>query len=900
MKKYLICILLTLLSLNTLYAQLSEQSEVWLVSCTPGIPAWAHYGHTAIRIYEPQQPEPFDLYFNYGIFDFYQPHFYSKFVKGQTDYMLGVENATSFYSDYELTGRKMYMQKLNLTLEERNRIFTRLAINARPENRSYRYNFVFDNCATRPYEIVRDAIGKPFITPEFDKRTDTFRERISYYSGRNTWGDCGINLAFGRDADKEMKPLERLFLPEELMDYMQEATIIEDDGTIRKLVSQSDIQPFIPRDSSWLGSPSFTLILIILLIISITIRDVHRKQISWWLDAILFLIYALLGSILAFLALWSEHPFVSENANLLFYSPLMFVPFVMCLFPKGRYWLQKADLVFGIYILLALPIYLASGQEFHILVWVTIVHALRLRFTWYGNIFLIGHKAVKHLKRTAPIVAMLLLSSVSYAQQSRLTVVIMVDGLNQQALQQMSSTMQPGGLRTIIDEGNRARVYFPQLVNGGCETVATITTGTTPYYHGIAADTRFDRLTQNILPILQDNQYNGIGSQLHYSPKALLSPSLTDIFRLNNGKESRIYAIGINAANTILLAGHAANACMWLESTDNQPHWATTNYYPMGLHPLADLMNTDGTMLSLYNQKWTNQMALADYLHRTPTEERKNGFAYSCNKADHNYTTAPLQNMPAANSMVINLACEIQERERLGEGLQNDMLLLELTCRTPFAQSDYLESAEQQDMYMCLNQSLDMLIKQLFRRVGSQGMRLIFIGKPEIGHSTEALQDARLPYGTFNVAQAAALLNTYLMAIYGNGKYVIGGHNNSIYINYPLLQQQKINTNHLVQLATQFLLEFEGVQSVYTASQIPLLQGSGREVDGKLRRTFNKECFGDIMFTFQPGYRIINSDATTDQISDNDPEVPIFILGKTLNIPASIAATQIMSIIINE
>ena len=900
MKRFFFCILITLISCCT-WAQLTENSKVWLVSCTPGIPTWAHYGHSAIRIQD--SALKIDNFYNYGIFDFRQPDFYSNFVKGKTDYMLCSEDSASFYWDYEETGRQFYTQLLNLNLEQKNSLFIALEVNALPENRAYRYNFVYDNCATRPYQLIKNVIGGELYAPQYSKRQDSFRDRIAYYSGKNTWGGWGINLLFGRDADKIMTTEQRMFLPEELMDFAEEAVIIT-QNTPQKLVVESTIQPFVPRDASWWFSPYFTIILIILLIISISIIDTKHKKISWWLDGILFFIYGTLGCLLTYLAIWSEHPFVSNNFNILFLNPIMFVPFILLLFEKGRKWLLKADTIFGIYFCLTLIVYLASGQTFHTMIWILIVHAIRIRFIWYRNVFLLGQKTIRKIHKPAKatiLTALLALCCIhAEGQTSRLTVVVMVDGLNHQTLRQLTPALPPGGLRTILDDGQGSRLYFPQMLNGGCESVATISTGTTPFYHGIAANTRFDPHTQNIIPILEDRQYSGIGSRLHYSPKALLSPSITDLFRLNNSKDSRIYAIGIYPENTILLAGHAANACIWLDTSRQQPYWATTNYYPVGLHPLADQMNTNGSLLTLYNQKWANRMPVTDYIRHSINEQQKNGFAYSCNKSDHGFNAAPIQRMPAVNSMVINLACDIQQHERLGEGLQNDLLLIELTCRTPATQSDFLELAEQQDMYLCLNQDLQKLILQLNRRVGSQNYRLILIGKPELGHSDEALTNAHLPHGTFNVAQAAALLNTYLMAIYGNGQYIIGGHNNSIYLNYPLFQRQKINTNHLIQLATQFLLEFEGVQSVYTAAQIPLLQGSARETEGKLRRSYNKQCFGDILITLQPGYKTVNSDDTTDQITDSDPEVPIYILGKAPNMPTSFAATQVLSLVINE
>jgi len=868
MKKWLINILLCVACSINVVAQLSDESVVYLVSCTPGLPAWAYYGHTAIRIKDAAQH--FDCYYNYGLFDFNQEHFYTNFIKGHTDYILGREDSLSFYYNYDEMDREIYYQQLNLTLEQRNQLLMTLEINALPENRTYRYNFVFNNCATKPYELIRQVLKDDLLAPEYAKRSDTFRERIEWYSGKNTWNGWGINLLFGRDADQIMTTEQRLFLPEEVMDYAEEAVI---SSTGERLVVSSDVQPFVPRDAKWIGSPNFTILLLCLLIIGLTVLDVIKHRISWYIDAILFAIYGLLGCLLTYLACFSEHPFVSSNFNIIFFNPLMLIFFALCLSHKGRLWFLKSDLFFAVYAIIGILIYLLSGQTFHSIMWIVITHCVRIRFTWYGNVFLLGQKFLKKVLKHVAIIVFLALATTANAAQPQLTVVIAVDGLNNNTLQQITPQLLPGGLRTIIDEGHASRIYFPHLVNGDCETLATIMTGVTPFYHGISCPTRFDRENKTIVPLFQDHNYIGIGSRLHYSPKAILTPTLTDIFRLNNGKQSRIYAIGINPENTIVLAGHAANACVWLDTNGKQPYWATTNYYPIGLHPIAYQMNNNGKLANIFSPLL---------------------------KTQRNAQPIPAQYSTYANSAVISLACEIQEKEQLGEGLQNDLLLLELNCRSANAKSDNIETIEQKEIINRLNQDLQTLVNQLFRRIGSQKVRIVLIGKPEQGYSTEALEEARLPHGNFNVSQAAALLNTYLMAMYGNGQYILGGHYNSLYLNHTLFEKRKINTEQLIQLSTHFLLEFEGIHSVYNTSQIPLIQGSVREQDVKLRGSYNKQCCGDLLFTLQSGYSVVNSDGSTDKISESDPEAPVIILGSVSNMPNSFDATQLMSIILND
>ena len=373
MYKRLTTIVFACLMALTLTAQtLSEQSVVSLMTCTPGRPLYLHFGHSALRVQDPDFhgadgiSGPIDWTFNYGIFSFDTEHFYVKFTRGETDYMLAMQETGYFVSSSQADGRDVFEQELNLTLAERQQILDALIENYRPENRVYRYNFVFDNCATRPLRLIEKAL------PDFHVSTDTleatWRDQITYYSGKWTWGEFGINLVFGRLADKKMTVAESLFLPENLMNYIQASG----------LVGRSHIGTFVPRDGTFMGSPYLVLIVLCLLIVCVTIWDFRRKKQCYVMDATLYLLYTLVGCILTFLMFFSTHPFVTENANWLILNPLWIVPFVLCLWRGGRKIHAKLMPAFCLFVFAEFIMAISSGQTFHWILVLPLVHAARL------------------------------------------------------------------------------------------------------------------------------------------------------------------------------------------------------------------------------------------------------------------------------------------------------------------------------------------------------------------------------------------------------------------------------------------------------------------------------------------------------------------------------------------
>ena len=313
MRKYLLSVIVSILLCSNLLAQttLSDSAKIYLLTCTPGTEVWSKYGHTGIRVYD--EANQMDIVFNYGIFSLMEEGFYLKFIKGDTYYQLGIEPYSYFVKFYKRIGRKTYIQELNLTQAQKQQVFNALMINHLPENRFYHYNFVFDNCATRPYHLLKQALQDTIVSPYQGFVNQPFRSTISHYTGPYSWVDFGINLVFGNKADQPMTNEQRLFLPEELMFYISEATL--SDGT--PLVLQEHIEPFEIAPVPWYADCRWGLVLFAIVMVLISWWDRKRNKLSWWMDAILGLVYLILLTIVIFLTFFSSHPLVGFNWRLL-------------------------------------------------------------------------------------------------------------------------------------------------------------------------------------------------------------------------------------------------------------------------------------------------------------------------------------------------------------------------------------------------------------------------------------------------------------------------------------------------------------------------------------------------------------------------------------------------------
>ena len=455
------------------------------------------------------------------------------------------------------------------------------------------------------------------------------------------------------------------------------------------------------------------------------------------------------------------------------------------------------------------------------------------------------------------------LLAVSLCAAPRLTVVAIVDGLTAEDLSLLRPYWQQGGLRTLSEEAYQTTIAYPHLVYGGNETTATLVTGVTPERHGFSMDTYFMRRDRNTHAMLEDESVRGIGTKMHLSPKALLSQTMTDRMRVLY-PNAKIYAIGITPETSILLAGHAANACCWIDADSQQ--WVATAAYTEGLPSAAYDQNKSLRIATLAARQWTPRMDIPMYTNPTQ-QERKKGFAYEVSQV--------LCRAPEANTLVIELALDIQKAEKLGTDATPDLIMLQLNTLSPAAESDRIASAGHEDMYLRLNQDLGFLMEQLDRHIGRSNYQLLVIGRPILGTSAQTLNDIHMPIQPFNADRAAALTGTYLMALYGHERWVDGVYGQSIYLNRTLIEQKRLNLETIQRQVANFLMDFEGIQIAmpgYEAMRYPILG-----------TTLSKRHTGDVVFMLQPGFRLMRDEKhIVDYVIDDNPTSPLLFWSGTL------------------
>lgn len=303
-----------------------------LLTCWPGPEVYELCGHEALRIrtYRPGAAGALegaltDSVWNYGVFDFAQPNFIYRFVKGETDYMLAGYPFAYFLEEYRTAGRKVAEQKLNLTQPEARRLRALVQREGRPDKRTYRYNYVKDNCATRIADRIEQASDTTVIWPDSVKY-GTFREEMRAYHKNYPWYQFGIDLALGNGIDRPETGKAEMFVPLEMMERASGARLADgrDLTAPAEVLYEGEGDRTLPA-THWAVTPLFISWVLFILAAILCCLQVRRGLIYRIWYTLWFLILGLTGILVAFLVFVSTHEATAPNLLILWLNPLQLV-----------------------------------------------------------------------------------------------------------------------------------------------------------------------------------------------------------------------------------------------------------------------------------------------------------------------------------------------------------------------------------------------------------------------------------------------------------------------------------------------------------------------------------------------------------------------------------------------
>jgi hypothetical protein len=498
------------------------------------------------------------------------------------------------------------------------------------------------------------------------------------------------------------------------------------------------------------------------------------------------------------------------------------------------------------------------------------------------------------------LVAVLTITSVqaqsSLQETPKLVIGITIDQLRGDYLELFQNTFTERGFKRLLNGGlvyQNVKFDFPYLDDASA--IATIYTGTTPFYHGIVGSKKYLASRQQLVSTFSDPAFLGNYTQDKVSPLALKTSTITDELKVSSSGNSDVYSFAPQIDQALITAGQRGNTAFWID--DYTGKWASTTYYK-NFYWTVDQENRSGADFSIkaWTMYWSPLLSTSEYRAFPFIPGDKRAFSHGTGNNKETYIRA--KKMPAVNENVRTSAMTLLTKSELGKRISPDFLSLTFYAGNYQNVSDY--SIEIQDIYARLDREIEKLLDEIDRVVGLKHT-LIFVTSTGYYNYTEsdyAEANSNLPDNKFHINRCEALLNMYLMAIYGrDNKWVEKFYNGQIYLNQELIKSKNISLQEIQDKAAEFVSEFTGVQAVYTSHQ--LRHGQWNPVMEYYRNGYTKETAGDIFVEIQPGYKIVNEQDNSfkeRQVRNNAIVCPVIFFGnniKPAKVKRTIKATEI-------
>ena len=455
----------------------------------------------------------------------------------------------------------------------------------------------------------------------------------------------------------------------------------------------------------------------------------------------------------------------------------------------------------------------------------------------------------------------------------KMVVGITIDHLRTDYMEAFSPLYGEGGFKRLMNGGVvYSNVEYSTANVDRASSVASLYTGTVPYNHGIVGEMWMNRSTMRPMYCVDDAAYAGDGTIDKSSPKHLLVSTIGDELKVATEGKAMVYSIAPYREVAILSAGHAADWAMWID--DFTGKWVGTEFYspkPSWVRYINALSVSE----RIGNVEWAPSNYAVESYNYYLLSNRKSSFKHKF-KGDRRFRE--FKNSACVNEDITQMARSCINSSNMGSDDVPDLLSVCYYAGT-FDNKPMIQSAtELQDTYVRLDTEIAKFIDYVEKLVGLDNA-LIFV--TSTGYDNEETQDLskyRVPTGNFQINRCAALLNMYLVAVYGSGKYVESYYGNQLYLNHKLLEEKQLNLAEVQERCEDFLFQYSGIRDVYTSQR--LMQGAWTPGISKIRNGYNPKRSGDILIEVIPGWNLVNEDvASRKMVRDSHFEFPLIFFG---------------------
>ena len=457
----------------------------------------------------------------------------------------------------------------------------------------------------------------------------------------------------------------------------------------------------------------------------------------------------------------------------------------------------------------------------------------------------------------------------------KLVVTLTIDQLRTDYMEAFSTLYGEKGFKRLMREGKVFyQTEFPFNGTDRASAIAAIYSGTTPSMNGIISQYWMDASTLRPVNCVDDGAFMGNFTDENSSPSQLLTSTIADELKVATRNKGLVYAIAPSRDAAVLAAGHTGNGAFWLN--ENTGKWCSTTYYSEFPWWVSQYNERKSPDFRIRDMVWEPAHPINKYTFLP--EWRTIPFKYRFEtEKDNKYRR--LITSPLINDEVNRVTEDLLDKSNIGKDDITDLLAITYYAGNYNHRSTQECAMEMQDTYARLDQSIARLLDMLESKVGLQNVLLCIASTGYADPDGADIGIYRIPGGEFHLNRCATLLNMYLMATYGEGQYVEGFYNQQIYLNHKLIEEKQLNLAEIQQKSAEFLVQFSGVNKVYSAYQ--LLLGSWAPQMEHIRNGFHRHRSGDLIIEVLPGWTVMQENSNDNRVVRAATiATPLILLGK--------------------
>jgi len=486
------------------------------------------------------------------------------------------------------------------------------------------------------------------------------------------------------------------------------------------------------------------------------------------------------------------------------------------------------------------------------------------------------------------LIALLYITQTSKAQKTpsqhpKLLVIILIDQLGTDQLAAFRDKFSAHGINRLINGGAfYQNAYYPAGSNYQGSNLATFYTGTYPSTHGIVSDWWYDHLrNKEVSAAYGDLLINGDKAVRFPTSESLLTSTITDELKWMNNGTSRVTSIGFNPNFLVWTGGHNPNYLYQIDSNTGKFNSIPQKNNTDSIPEWAKQFNEKDLLLTYSKREWGPLIDLNRYHQmRFFKEERSetSSFLYPLAIQEGKDAYLPVLHSPYGNKLIRDFAMSQIINDQYGKNDVTDVITLQFTSRSVHGNSDGCFDAETEDMLLRLDEEIADLIKTIDREVGLENTLVITTSISAPSRSVDDNTTYGIPTGIFSGSKASSLLNLFLMAKYGQGKWVMTYHDGQIFLNHKLIEEHKLDLANIKKEASAFLSDMKGIAYAMPISE---LKTSSSDMSSlrNLKLNYHPLRSGDIVIKLRPGWNEELSGGRKINRNWNTTQLPLIFYG---------------------